>query len=297
MSCVFFVESWVGWAISWYVASLTSSPHPHRISALSIYPSSSRLIRTQIPHYPRSRPPLQDPPYHSPHFAISPIVKPQLIPRRFPFYQDIRAIFMLWLVLPQTQGATKLYFEYIHPQLAEHEIQIEEFIAKSHEQAKAAGAEYIQRLLESAKAAVFGGLANDGRPMTPVPTDAAGYAQHLFNRWKVPQIGNAPQLASDLYSFMSTALNQPTQGQGADKGPTNLIPAHVKTQQEKQRFIELQRERLKTVMAALESEMEGLEEPKLPKSMSQGNISVAGDFEKVSLSDADSDNGWGRKAQ
>ncbi|KAI5815220.1 TB2/DP1, HVA22 family-domain-containing protein, partial [Pyronema omphalodes] len=233
MSCVFFVESWIGWAISW-----------------------------------------------------------------FPFYQDARAIFMLWLVLPQTQGATKLYFEYIHPQLSEHEQQIEEFIAKSHEQAKAAGAEYIQRLIESAKAAIFGGLVNDGRPMTPVPTDAAGYAQHLFNRWKVPQIGNAPQLASDLYSFMSTALNQPPQGQGNEKQhATNLIPPHVKTQQEKQRFIELQRERLKTVMAALESEMEGLEPKPIPKSMSQGNISVAGDFEKVSLSDADSDNGWGKTTQ
>jgi len=240
---------------------------------------------------------------------------------------------MLWLVLPQTQGATKLYFEYVHPTLNKHEAEIEEFIARAHDQAKAAGAEYIQRIIEFAKQSLFGALpqapATAERPLTPALHDAASFARHLFSRWQVPPLTPyAPQMATDFYNFLSSALQQQPGGGPITGG---LIPAHVKSPADKARFIELQRQRLKTVMAALESEMESIQGGAtgetvstaaasadedagtggLFKSYSQGHLSTyEGDFDHVSMADATAAApaaeaasgglwlwGWGGKAQ
>lgn len=253
LACVLCVESWVGWAISW-----------------------------------------------------------------FPFYQDVRACFMLWLVLPQTQGATKLYFEYVHPTLTKHESEIEEFISRAHDQAKALGAQYIQRLIEVAKQILFGALpqaAAASRPSSPSPPqDAASFAQALFSRWRVPPLTPyAPQMATEFYNFVSSALQTDQAGArggaggngGSAAGGGSLIPPHVRTPADKARFIALQRQRLKKAMAALESEMETIEvsgetaedgmsdTPEdsstgngggLFKSFSQGHLSTyEGDFDHVEM--------------
>jgi receptor expression-enhancing protein 1/2/3/4 len=214
---------------------------------------------------------------------------------------------MLWLVLPQTQGATKLYLEYVHPTLTKHEADIEEFISRTHDQAKAAGAEYIQHLFEIAKQLLFGTLPqteDQNGPATPIPHDAASFAQALFSRWRVPPLTPyAPQMATDFYAFLSSALQQAPGSQAAAiGGGSNLIPPHVKGTAEKARFIELQRQRLKTVMAALESEMEtiqagaedvdaaavsGDEKSSIHKSYSVGHLSsYEGDFDHVEMDDA-----------
>ena len=235
---------------------------------------------------------------------------------------------MLWLVLPQTQGATKLYFEYVHPTLTKHEVEIEELISRAHDHAKAAGAEYVQHLMEIAKQLLFGALPHvaaaaappggRGTPPSPLspPHDAASFAQHLFARWRVPPLTPyAPQMATDFYNFLSSALQQQQQQPGS-RSDSGLIPAHVKTPADKARFIELQRQRLQTVMAALESEMAHLQSDTaaasadddddldaaaaggrngnnggsgggLYKSYSQGHLSTyEGDFDHVSMADA-----------
>jgi receptor expression-enhancing protein 1/2/3/4 len=218
---------------------------------------------------------------------------------------------MLWLVLPQTQGATKLYLEYVHPTLTKHEAEIEEFISRAHDQAKAAGAEYVQHLFEIAKQLLFGALPqpeDSDDSATPVPHDAASFAQALFSRWRVPPLTPyAPQMATDFYAFLSSALQQ-VPGSGAS-GTSNLIPPHVKGTAEKARFIELQRQRLKTVMAALESEMATIQgaagaetsaagsvdtaaasgdgQGSIHKSYSVGHLSsYEGDFDHVEMDDA-----------
>jgi receptor expression-enhancing protein 1/2/3/4 len=221
---------------------------------------------------------------------------------------------LLWLVLPQTQGATKLYFEYVHPTLTKHEGDIEEFISRAHDQARAAGAEYVQRLYEIVKQMLFGALpqAEQQRPPTPAPRDAASYAQALFSRWRVPPLApSAPQMATDFYNFLSTALQQSQQPASGAPQVSNLIPPHVKTPGEKARFIEMQRQRLTTVMAALETEMENLggnvhetsaaggvhsaadnDGGGLFKSYSHGHLSTyEGDFDHVSMADAPEDAG------
>jgi receptor expression-enhancing protein 1/2/3/4 len=227
----------------------------------------------------------------------------------FPFYQVIRAGFMLWLVLPQSQGATKLYVEYIHPNLQQHEKEIEDFIYRTHEQAKSAFIQYVRHLIDMAKQAVFGSLPHaEQRPQTPPPPEPANYAQSLFSRWKVPPITPyAPQMAADFYHFLSTAIQQ-QQGTPGNLTETmassgTLIPPDIKDANAKARFIELQRERLSMVQKALENEMKSLlqggettvadvidtasENSRLAKSPSQGNMSSHdGDYENVDMDDA-----------
>lgn len=230
---------------------------------------------------------------------------------RFPFYQIIRAGFMLYLVLPQTQGATNLYIEYVHPTLTKHEQEIEEFIERTHEQAKAVGILYIRRLIDIVREALFGSLPGAKamaaeEPSTPLPKGPSEYAAALFSRWRVPPLTPyAPQLATDFYSFLSTALQEQQPG-ATGASASNLIPPNITGKSEKARFIELQKQRLQTVMSALEKESQSIQSQAetsaagsvdvaanddrsgvLFKSPSQGNFSNhGGDFDHVSMDEA-----------
>lgn len=114
---------------------------------------------------------------------------------------------------------------------------------------------------------------------------------------------SAPQLASDFYGFLSSVLQQQTGGASASAsgssargGVGNLIPANISSPTEKARYIALQKERLNTVLKALERESSGLQTGspdsedfggRLFKSPSQGNVSShGGDFENVDMDDA-----------
>jgi hypothetical protein len=234
---------------------------------------------------------------------------------------------MLWLVLPQFQGATRLYVEHVHPTLDAHEREIEEFITRTHDQAKAAGVEYIRKLIDYARESLFGTLQQAHQAAIqsqhpPPPEDPTSFVQNLFTRWRVPPITPyAPQMATDFYHFLSSALQQQGDPSAHDGMPNSatLIPPGIESKVEKTRFIELQRERLKVVMAALDQEMNTirgtgepaggtsiasvlgeatgaypLEKGKFFKSPSSGNMSSAeGDFDHVTMSDATSESSPG----
>uniref|UniRef100_L2GGK1 Protein YOP1 n=1 Tax=Colletotrichum fructicola (strain Nara gc5) TaxID=1213859 RepID=L2GGK1_COLFN len=68
-----------------------------------------------------------------------------------PFYAYIRLFFLLYLVLPQTQGARIIYQTHVHPFLQDNEAQIEEFISEAHDRLKAAGIAYLKRAIELIK--------------------------------------------------------------------------------------------------------------------------------------------------
>src|SRR6478609_2472562 len=63
---------------------------------------------------------------------------------RIPLYGYFRLLFLLYLILPQTQGARRLYEEYVHPYLEKNETQIDDFIASAHERLTAAGISYLK---------------------------------------------------------------------------------------------------------------------------------------------------------
>ncbi|KAI6187348.1 Receptor expression-enhancing protein [Aphelenchoides besseyi] len=48
----------------------------------------------------------------------------------FPFYYEIKIVFILWLVSPWTKGGTILYRKWIHPTLMKHEEEIDVVLQK-----------------------------------------------------------------------------------------------------------------------------------------------------------------------
>lgn len=51
----------------------------------------------------------------------------------FPFYYEIKIIFMLWLLLPATKGSSILYRKFVHPWLSRNEKDIDSYIAQLKE--------------------------------------------------------------------------------------------------------------------------------------------------------------------
>lgn len=46
----------------------------------------------------------------------------------FPFYYEIKIIFILWLIYPATRGSKFIYREFLHPMLIKCEVDIDEFV-------------------------------------------------------------------------------------------------------------------------------------------------------------------------
>ncbi|RPA79271.1 hypothetical protein BJ508DRAFT_143507 [Ascobolus immersus RN42] len=126
-----------------------------------------------------------------------------------PFYQEIKAGFMLWLVMPHFKGATRLYLEQIHPFLEQYEQEIEDFISSSHDKAKSVG---IRRHPAPGQQEVASSSAGSS-------SSNESYAQNLLSRFRMnPITPYKPQASTDFYSFLSSALLQNASG---DKGPTS----------------------------------------------------------------------------
>ncbi|KAK0708540.1 TB2/DP1, HVA22 family-domain-containing protein [Lasiosphaeris hirsuta] len=194
-----------------------------------------------------------------------------------PFYAYLRLLFLLYLVLPQTQGARLLYQSYIHPWLEDNETTIEDFIASAHERLRAAGIAYIKRAIELLKTNVLGlpptpetaASASDPRSGTP-----QSYTQTLLARFTLPSArwnGSAPStgapLGSDFYSFLASAVNAAASAATTTRGgaastsssTATLIPDSIRGAPARMSFIQAQRERLAMVLSALDREATALQ--------------------------------------
>ena len=187
--------------------------------------------------------------------------------RRIPFYSYIRLLFLLYLVLPQTQGARLIYESYIHPYLEENETQIEEFIASAHDRLKAAGIAYLKRAIDLLKQNLFGMQPEEAaQPSSPVAGQT--YTQSLLARFSMPTArwagGAAAGAGSDFYNLLASAVATATgAGQASQAGDAavagTLIPPNLRDSTEKMTFIAAQRERLNIVLSALDREARTIE--------------------------------------
>ncbi|GAD98700.1 HVA22 domain membrane protein [Paecilomyces variotii No. 5] len=188
----------------------------------------------------------------------------------FPFYSWIRLGFMAYLVLPQTQGARVLYQEYVEPFLEHHEREIDLFIGRTHERAKAAGLQYFYMAIDLIREKLLGLPPQQAAHAAPPPSGgAAGYAQSLIARFNLPSAAasslSAP--ATDLYSMLSSAVtNVASTGKSRDmqadelSASGTLLPREVASLSpaEKAKFIATQRERLDVLRTALAREEKNL---------------------------------------
>ncbi|OLN97868.1 Receptor expression-enhancing protein 2 [Colletotrichum chlorophyti] len=179
-----------------------------------------------------------------------------------PFYAYIRLFFLLYLVLPQTQGARIIYQTHVHPFLEDNEAQIEEFISEAHDRLKAAGIAYLKRAIEAVKTNVLGLPPSEPEPAPQPAAAPQSYTQSLLARFSVPAARWAPagHTGGDFYNLLAGAVSAATSGvHGGNHSHEDLsksgalIPPELQGG-ERTSFIAAQRERLAFLLKALDRE-------------------------------------------
>jgi receptor expression-enhancing protein 1/2/3/4 len=179
--------------------------------------------------------------------------------------------FLLYLILPQTQGARVIYQEHVHPYLRQNEAAIEEFISSAHDRAKAAGVGYIKQAIEYIKQQLLGFPPKEPTPPS-TPSPYYSYASSLISRFNLPSERSAAptsgstSTANDFYGLLAAAVNAATSNTGFSSSTTRdlsnsgtLIPPTVKGDAERMSFINAQRDRLSTLITALDKEATNLQ--------------------------------------
>ncbi|KAL2147516.1 hypothetical protein VTI28DRAFT_8771 [Corynascus sepedonium] len=225
-----------------------------------------------------------------------------------PFYAYIRLLFLLYLVLPQTQGARLIYEEYVHPRLEENETAIEEFIASAHDRLRRAGIAYLSRAIELLKTNVLGMPPTAETAAAPEPQTPQSYTQSLLARFTLPSTrwsaanstsgqqqfgagtatGGAGGLTTDFFNLLTSAVSAAASAaasssssrsatavasSGASGGSSSIIPESIRAAGTAARvsFIQAQRERLRIVLSALDREEEAA-----TRQQQQGHIEQTG---------------------
>lgn len=185
---------------------------------------------------------------------------------RVPFYAWIRLGFLLYLILPQTQGAKVLYQSHVHPWLQTNERSIDDFISSAHDRAKAAGYTYLKHAIELIKQHLLGLPPKE--PTPPSTPSTFSYTQSLIARFNLPSArpafssipASATSTATDFYSLLASAVNAATSRDPASatqardlSNSGTLIPPSV-SGEERLSFISAQRERLAILLSALDKE-------------------------------------------
>ncbi|CZT11597.1 probable receptor expression-enhancing protein 4 [Rhynchosporium agropyri] len=187
-----------------------------------------------------------------------------------PFYAWFRLGFLLYLILPQTQGAKVLYQSHVHPFLEENERSIDDFISSAHDRAKAAGYTYFKQAIELIKQHLLGLPPKE--PSPPATPSTFSYTQNLLARFNLPSARPAfptmpaTNTATDFYSLLASAVTAATSRDPASASSQSrdlsnsgmLIPPSV-SGEERLSFIAAQRERLSILLSALDKEANALQ--------------------------------------
>ncbi|EGP90510.1 unnamed protein product [Zymoseptoria tritici ST99CH_3D1] len=178
-----------------------------------------------------------------------------------PFYSWMRLFIHIYLVLPGSQGSVYLYKQYLGPFLEDHERQLDRLISNVHAKGQAAGMDAFRRAWDYIRVQFMGG---EPRCPTPPQSRNVSYTTSLFNRFAMPSArdGLAAAGTSDIFNLIGNALNQhPSSSSRTEQArdlassgtlvPPDLAPAERAT------FVDTQRERLRTLLQAYESEALG----------------------------------------
>lgn len=195
----------------------------------------------------------------------------------FPFYSWIRLVFLLYLVLPQTQGAKVLYLSYAEPFILKHESAIDIFIGETHQKLEELGLGYLNLGIDWLRDRVLGQKSPPAQSQNS-NISVGSYASSLLSRFAMPTAGaNAAGAASNVYGMLSgvagaamggmaavgggRSRDNPSSGEIVPSADQPLIPEIMRdsSAEEKSHYIAQQRERLANLMRALDKEQQTLD--------------------------------------
>ncbi|GAA5881549.1 hypothetical protein JCM3774_002020 [Rhodotorula dairenensis] len=122
----------------------------------------------------------------------------------FPFYHEVKTLVVLWLVLPQIQGATYIYINHLSPFLTSHEGEIDAAMSNARASATKMGIDYLNRALRQARAFLLGNLFAD--PNASAGATAAGIGAETPAPDRPPVLAE-PELMSGQATTSSAAVS------------------------------------------------------------------------------------------
>ncbi|ETI27301.1 hypothetical protein G647_09491 [Cladophialophora carrionii CBS 160.54] len=201
-----------------------------------------------------------------------------------PFYSWLRLIFLLYLVLPQTQGAKILYLDYLEPYIVHHETQIDQFIGETHDRLQQMGMGYLNIAIEWARDRILGqkspqqqGPAAAGQQQGASAGSYASYATDLLSRFAMPgartntptQPGTSSSTVYNTLSHLAGAAFATSSAQrsaATDAASINIPPSLFnfdnipgQSTAEKASFIAAQQTRLQGLLKMLDKEQQNLD--------------------------------------
>ena len=174
-----------------------------------------------------------------------------------------------------------LYLTYVEPFISHNEKQIDEFIGRTHHQLEQVGLGYVNILIEWVREKILGQASPQQRGTNVTPQGAQGYATYasdLLSRFAMPAARTqaAPSVAGNaggVFNMLSSAAGAALAG-GAGAGTSRSVPASAQaasisdtflaslgnmTSDQKSTFINTQRDRLTTMLKALDKEQHSLD--------------------------------------
>ncbi|KAI8577325.1 hypothetical protein K450DRAFT_282712 [Umbelopsis ramanniana AG] len=206
----------------------------------------------------------------------------------FPFYNDIKALLVIWFILPQTQGSVIIYQQAIQPFLAQHESRIDRALLDLQKQARRTGLEYGKRgiailnsalgdLLVKLRAMILSAGPESATPAPPPQTSAFS---------KLPSFDIASLTPFAVFSSLIRDPNSPVKDD-----PFFIHPASLGAPPKDQTELRSQRDHLEKMM----KDLDALEPTLLERTESFDSIASYESAKKVtpstSLSEA-SAAGW-----
>ncbi|KAI1314610.1 receptor accessory protein 4 [Mortierella claussenii] len=103
-----------------------------------------------------------------------------------PFYYEIKLLFILWMIMPQTQGSIYLYQAVVDPYLAQHEGDIDKALKDMQKQAMTMGMQYVKQAIQMLQNLAFdlykksqnqagtSSLTDQGKDYHPTTQSASG---------------------------------------------------------------------------------------------------------------------------
>ncbi|KAF9962446.1 receptor accessory protein 4 [Mortierella alpina] len=135
-----------------------------------------------------------------------------------PFYYEVKMLFVLWMILPQTQGSIYLYQTFVDPYLSQHEREIDQTLKDIQKQAMAMGMQYIKQAIQMIqnfaldiyKKSQNQGAAGSLRVNSDNPSDRSAPSNSAFQHDNSNPVGAHPSDAthpSAAHGYLSWAYH------------------------------------------------------------------------------------------